>query len=281
MSRILSALCALLCCSFAAEAMRRTGPHLEAVQGANFCVERDFEGRVMTVAPAEAQGRPMKFAPADVHFTQKTCGGKGRGAKLLEGMTAKGWQPGNNPIDVVLLDGHLVTLDNTRVAVAQQLKLSEISGCVHAADDPLPDYYIESSRFLSVTYDKVVPIMTGFGLPDWTKVEPTAWNEQAKRNEKWQGWAKDNVARTWGQAVRFRWRNNKINNIDQAKKTKLNLKAEQTTITTVVSDESSKCLKDGVCSGEGVETTSQTQTPPQSSLRQSQDNLRKSTDGTK
>jgi hypothetical protein len=52
-------------------------------------------------------------------------------------MSERGWD--GDPVDVVATPDGLTTIDNTRVAVAQELDIPEIPINVHAPDDPLPD----------------------------------------------------------------------------------------------------------------------------------------------
>lgn len=52
-------------------------------------------------------------------------------------MKEKGYS--GEPVDVVETDKGLVTIDNTRPAVAQELDIPEIPANVHAPDDPLPE----------------------------------------------------------------------------------------------------------------------------------------------
>ena len=75
--------------------------------------------------------------PAELHFSQTTAGGNG-GAAFHRADLANGWthQP---PVDVVRMsDGRMVTIDNTRPAVARELGISEIPVRVHDTFDPLP-----------------------------------------------------------------------------------------------------------------------------------------------
>jgi hypothetical protein len=55
----------------------------------------------------------------------RTAGGNGRAELLRNSMFQKGWE--GAPVDVVKLpDGRLVTIDNTRVAVAREVGLEKI-----------------------------------------------------------------------------------------------------------------------------------------------------------
>lgn len=75
--------------------------------------------------------------PGTLRFSQCTAGGNGRAITLRESMRAHGWD--GPPVDVVETEGGLVTIDNTRVAVAQELGLKEIPISIHALDEALPD----------------------------------------------------------------------------------------------------------------------------------------------
>lgn len=75
--------------------------------------------------------------PSALRFSQRTAGGNGRAAILRESMGIRGWD--GPPIDAIETDAGLVTIDNTRVAVAQELGLREIPVRVHAPDDLLPE----------------------------------------------------------------------------------------------------------------------------------------------
>lgn len=88
----------------------------------------------------------VQINPRDLSFSQTTAGGKG-GTEYHRANLADGWtnQP---PIDAVQLsNGTIVTLDNTRPAVARELGISEIPARLHNTFDPLPADMIEISRF--------------------------------------------------------------------------------------------------------------------------------------
>jgi RHS repeat-associated protein len=74
--------------------------------------------------------------PATLRFSQTSAGGNGRAAVLRESMKNNGWD--GPPVDVVETPEGLVTIDNTRVAVARELGISEIPVRVHKPTDPLP-----------------------------------------------------------------------------------------------------------------------------------------------
>jgi hypothetical protein len=83
--------------------------------------------------------------PNEIRFSQTTAGGGGRATKLRASMAKDGWK--GDPIDVVETPDGLATLDNTRVAVAQELRMTEIPVRVHSADERLPQAMIDAERF--------------------------------------------------------------------------------------------------------------------------------------
>ncbi len=100
--------------------------------------------------------------PSTLRFSQRTAGGNGRAATLRESMGAQGWN--GPPIDVVNTAAGLVTIDNTRVAVAQELGLRDIPVRVHALDKPLPESL--QQRFpQSRTWGDALAYRTGHQAP--------------------------------------------------------------------------------------------------------------------
>jgi len=74
--------------------------------------------------------------PNDLRFSQRTAGGRGRAAKLRESMR-NGW---NGPaVDAVETADGIVTIDNTRIAVARELGIREVPVKIHAPSEPLPE----------------------------------------------------------------------------------------------------------------------------------------------
>jgi hypothetical protein len=87
-----------------------------------------------TVAPSSGSVRGMN--PNDLRFSQRSAGGSGRAAPLRESMQG-GW---NGPaVDAVETADGIVSIDNTRVAVARELGMEEIPVNVHLPSDPLPE----------------------------------------------------------------------------------------------------------------------------------------------
>lgn len=72
---------------------------------------------------AKCTGDVARVDPNAIGFSQRTVGGSGRATPLRESM-ARGW---NGPaIDAVQTPNGLITIDNTRVAIAQELGLPQI-----------------------------------------------------------------------------------------------------------------------------------------------------------
>jgi hypothetical protein len=79
--------------------------------------------------------------PATLRYSQRTAGGKGRADLLRISMREKGYS--GEPIDVVQTQEGLVTIDNTRPAVALELGIESIPARVHAPSDPVPPHMFE------------------------------------------------------------------------------------------------------------------------------------------
>ena len=94
----------------------------------------ELEG-VRSANPSEFTGRFARVDPNDIRFSQTTAGGRGRAAQLRESMR-NGW---NGPaVDAVETPQGLVTIDNTRIAVARELGIGEVPVKVRLPSDPLP-----------------------------------------------------------------------------------------------------------------------------------------------
>lgn len=78
----------------------------------------------------------IEVDPTELRFSQSTAGGRGRAAQIRSSMREHGWQ--GDPIDVVQTDSGLVTIDNTRAAIAQELGIENIPVRVHQPGSPLP-----------------------------------------------------------------------------------------------------------------------------------------------
>jgi RHS repeat-associated protein len=81
--------------------------------------------------------------PFDLRFSQRTAGGVPRGSppgtppRVIQRRQsmARGWV--GEPLDAVLTTDGVVTLDNTRAAVAREVGMTRIPVTVHAPSDPL------------------------------------------------------------------------------------------------------------------------------------------------
>ena len=74
--------------------------------------------------------------PAQLRWTQRTAGGRGRADILRQSMAERGYV--GEPIDVVSTSDGLVTVDHTRAAVALELGIEQIPVRVHLPNEPLP-----------------------------------------------------------------------------------------------------------------------------------------------
>ena len=84
-----------------------------------------------------------KLDPNGIRFSQTTAGGRGRTAQLRESMR-DGW---NGPaVDAVRTRDGIVSLDNTRIAIARELGIPEVPVRIRLPSDPLStrngDWYI-------------------------------------------------------------------------------------------------------------------------------------------
>jgi RHS repeat-associated protein len=84
---------------------------------------------------------------ARLSWSQTTAGGRGRTQAISEFFLRFGYK-NMDPIDVVRMpSGKLVTVDNTRPAVALKLENQTIPARIHNAADPLPKVMIDNGRF--------------------------------------------------------------------------------------------------------------------------------------
>ncbi len=74
--------------------------------------------------------------PAMLRYSQRSAGANGRAATIRASMQANGWL--GAAIDAVMTDRGIVTLDNTRSAVALELGMQDLPVRVHMPDEPLP-----------------------------------------------------------------------------------------------------------------------------------------------
>jgi hypothetical protein len=79
--------------------------------------------------------------PAKLRFSQTTAGGPAanpRTPAIRQSMKRWGWLRSKGPVDVVRTSEGLVTLDNTRVAIAQELGIPRITARIHHPGTKLP-----------------------------------------------------------------------------------------------------------------------------------------------
>lgn len=83
-----------------------------------------------------------------IWFSQRTAGWLNRAQRTRASMEANGfiYEP-DNPINVVRVSPTRTTIDNTRVAVAQELGISLIVVRVNEIDEALPEQMITIQRF--------------------------------------------------------------------------------------------------------------------------------------
>ncbi len=84
--------------------------------------------------------------PAELRWTQRTAGGRGRADILRESLSRRGWE--GPPIDVVETPEGMVTVDHTRAAVALELNLGKIPARVHQPSDPITREYAIRRGFI-------------------------------------------------------------------------------------------------------------------------------------
>jgi len=116
-----------------------------------------FNPRVMRSSSSGGGGGTRKINPNELSFSQSTAGmgqdrvtGR-RGANILrDNMRENGWDPAGT-VDVVQTPTSLTTMDNTRVAVAQELGIEEITINIHQMNDLLPENMISNERFGNAT----------------------------------------------------------------------------------------------------------------------------------
>jgi hypothetical protein len=86
-------------------------------------------------------------SPNDLWFSQRSAGGSNRAQKLRQSIRENGFlDDPNNPVNVVRTPVGLTTIDNTRVAIAQELGLDQIPVSIREFDEPLPELMIRARR---------------------------------------------------------------------------------------------------------------------------------------
>jgi len=90
----------------------------------------------------------ITVSPSELWFSQRTAGGNGRAKKLRASIRKQGfiYDPAN-PVTVIRTPNGLTTIDNTRVAVAQELQLDKITVVVKNYDESLPPIMVKARRF--------------------------------------------------------------------------------------------------------------------------------------
>ena len=78
----------------------------------------------------------VQVSTGALRFSQTSAGGSGRAEGLRESMGRQGYV--GDPVDVVQTNEGLVTIDNTRVAVAKELGIENIPARVHSPSESLP-----------------------------------------------------------------------------------------------------------------------------------------------
>lgn len=76
----------------------------------------------------------------DLRWCQTDCGGPLKTPRLVREFAAAGgkWLPEKGTIDVVATSDGLVTLDHTRLRVAERFGIERVTARVHSPGDPLP-----------------------------------------------------------------------------------------------------------------------------------------------
>jgi hypothetical protein len=99
------------------------------------------------------------LSASDILYSQSSTSGVG---EIAASMRASGWV--GAPIDVVSIEGRLVTLDNARVAAAG-LTDTPVHAIVHGAADPLPasmaGRFVSGKGVEASTYGEAVLIRIG------------------------------------------------------------------------------------------------------------------------
>ncbi len=123
---------------------------------------------------AAAQRGEVAVDPKLVRFPQQAAGGgKPPRAPILRKQLAGGWDPDFGPVDVIDTPEGLLSLDNTRVAVAQELGIARITVRVREVGELLPSNFpVGRLRFFE---DKALRL----GLPP-----PRTWGTSSEF-ERW------------------------------------------------------------------------------------------------
>ncbi len=91
---------------------------------------------------------PARINPFLLWFSQRTAGGNNRAQQLRRSIREKGFiDDPDNAVCVVRTPVSLTTLHNTRVAVTQEMDLSDIPIIIYEFDEPLPEIMVNIRRF--------------------------------------------------------------------------------------------------------------------------------------
>jgi len=102
--------------------------------------------------------------PKEVRFSQNSAGGNNRADALRRSMAENGWN--GPPIDAVRIPDGVVSLDNTRVAVAREQGIPSIPVRIWEPGDPLPQAMLDSARFgPSQTWGEALAYRTSRQIP--------------------------------------------------------------------------------------------------------------------
>ena len=109
----------------------------------------------------------VEVDPAIIWFSQRSAGGSSRAQQIRLSIQENGFifEP-SNPVIIVRDGNTLTTLDNTRVAIAQELGLSSIRVSIKELDDVLPQTMIAIKRFgTSKTWGEALAFRTSKQRP--------------------------------------------------------------------------------------------------------------------
>ncbi len=97
----------------------------------------DASDALSVVAPSsEFTGRFARMNPNELRFSQTTAGGNGRAAARRASMIEQGWN--GEAVDAVETVDGIVTIDNTRIAIARELGIPQVPVKIRLPSDPLP-----------------------------------------------------------------------------------------------------------------------------------------------
>jgi hypothetical protein len=145
-------------------------PGQAAAAGAK-AAEAATSGGQAAAGGARASAEIEMVDPFKLRYSQTTAGAGGDAAGLRQAIGTEGIGA-VSPIDVVRTPSGLVTIDNTRPAVAREFGIREVPARIHAMDEPLPP--ADSGRFggaktwgeaLKYRTSTQVPSLPPYGTP--------------------------------------------------------------------------------------------------------------------